>query len=387
MELTALNESIKVGWSQDQHLFHRRLGVDRPIAALKHLFPDDDYYGELDCHFYGGDFFDHLVENVGDEDLPVVFSYMGWRLRVAARRGVPIRILKGTPSHDREQNVYWETINNVLETPADLKYIDTLCIESHPVLGDILYIPDCWKPTADEVWEDVCEALRVKNITKVDWIIMHGAFKHQLPEHLHSKVHNLHDSDRYADITRKYVLVGHVHLRSQYRNIISCGSLDRQAFNEEAPKGALRIHCNPAGDDIIFMENPHARTMITLDVADMQFEDVVDLVDKTISENDESYMSIRLVASKLSEVYVNMTSLERRFNPVEFVFKDNEAKQKGSHLIYLEETKNVVREVDLSTANVLKMLKERIGEDYNDDIHDKIKDIFGVKNEQLLERT
>ena len=373
---------INIGWSQDQHLFHRRLGVERPIMGLMSLFPDDDYYGELDVHFYGGDFFDHLVENFGDELLPEVFTYIGWRLRTAARRKVAVRVLKGTPSHDRDQNVYWETINDLLETPADFKYIDTLTIEPHPKLGDILYIPDCWKPTADEVWEDVCEALRQRGITKVDWIIMHGAFKHQLPEHLHKVVHNLHDSDRYADITRKYVLVGHVHLKSQYRNIISAGSLDRLAFGEEAPKGGLRIHCKPSGDDIIFMENTEARTMLTLEVADMQFEDVIDLIEETVNKHDPTYMSIRLVASKLSEVYVNMASIERRFSPVEFVFKDTEVKPKGSHLIYLEETKNVVTNIDLSTPNVLQMIKTRIGEDYTDPLDHKLKDIFGVKHEQ-----
>ena len=374
-------ETINIGWSQDQHLFHRRLGVDRPILGLMSLFPDDDSYNDLDVEFFGGDFFDHLVENFGDDQLPDVFTFMGWKLRTASKRGVGVRVLKGTPSHDRDQNVYWETINNLLETPADFKYIDTLTIESHPKLGDILYIPDCWKPTADEVWEDVCEVLRQKGITKVDWIIMHGAFKHQLPEHLHNKVHNLHDSDRYADITRKYVLVGHVHLRSQYRNIISAGSLDRLAFGEEAPKGGLIINCKPSGDDITFIQNDYARTMLTLEVEGMQFEDVVELIEKTISKHDPTYMSIRLVASRLSEVYVNMSSIERRFAPVEFVFKDNEVKPKGSHLIYLEETKNVIKDVDLSTSNILRMLKDRIGEDYNDRIDSKVKNLFGVKNE------
>lgn len=382
MTTNELTRSVKIGWSQDQHLIARRLGVDRPIMALQNLFADNEYASELDCLFYGGDFFDHLLDDVSGESWASIIRYVGWRLKQAKKHNYSVRVLKGTPSHDREQNKIWETINNLMDEPADLRYVEDLSIESHPLLGDILYIPDCWKTTGDEVWADVVEAMRVKNISKVDWIIMHGAFTFQIPPMLHSKISLLHEPERYSKICRNYCLVGHVHLKAQYKNIISIGSLDRKAFGEEEPKGALRIHTSPAGADVIFMENVFARTMLTLDVSSLEFEDTIALIEDTIAQHDPTYMSLRLLAPKHSEVHVNLKSLERRFDPVEIVFKDTEDTGKGSHLIHLEDNHKTVQVYDLSPSKMYEMTKTRIGGEMTDGIDAKLKDLFGLSNNE-----
>lgn len=372
-----MKENLKLGWSQDQHLFAPRLGVDRPLEALRSIFGDDDYTGELDGLFYGGDLFDfYLDKPATDERIQKVLAYMGWRLEQSVKHDYAVRVLKGTPSHDREQNQMWNTVNDILGNKADFKYIDTLCIENHPVLGDILYIPDEWKPTADEVWLDVVEALRAKSLTKVHWIIMHGAFKFQLPEHLHSKITFLHDEARYSAICSKHILVGHVHIKGQYKNITSIGSLDRKTFGEEAAKGALRIHCSPVGDDMIFIENTLARTMPTIDIKDLTFDEVITKVSKIIESCDPSYLSIRFVGSKLDEVYINLASISKRFEGVEFVFKDSEAKAKLNPMVKIDQSELIVHDVDLSIKNVTDMLKDRIGSKMNDSIDIKIESLF-----------
>lgn len=373
-----MKEELKIGWSQDQHFLHRRLKPHRLRAALEYGFPDDETTGALDMLFYGGDFFDHLADSVHDEDFQDACAYISWRCQSAARWNYPIRVLLGTKSHDMDQVQWWTKINDSLRKPADLRYVDQVSIEHHPVLGDILYVPDNWKPTADEVWEDVCEVLRSKNLTMVDWIIMHGAFKHQLPEHLHSKVHFLHDSQRYSSICRKYVLVGHVHLQSQWKNIISCGSLDRQAFGEEAPKGMLKIHVKPTGDDILFIENPYARTMLTYPIAEAEpdIEDVVQWIEDQIKKYDEDYMSLRFQCSKLSELYLNQKALIQKFPNVELVFMDNSEKVEKTHLLKLKENKTLTTDYDLSNNSVMAMLKQRIGDKYTSSIEEKIKSIF-----------
>lgn len=368
--------SYSIGWSQDQHFLQRRLKVSKLRAALEYGFPNNAMTGELAMLVYGGDFFDHLADSVHDEDFQDACAYIAWRLQSAAKHNYPVRVLRGTLSHDMDQGHWWTKINNALVEPADLKYIDTLSIEHHPVLGDILYVPDNWKPTADEVWEDVCELLRSKNLTKVDWIFMHGAFKHQLPEHLHNKVHFLHDSERYSNICRKYVLVGHVHLMSQWKNIISAGSLDRHAFGEEAPKGMLKITVKPEGDDILFIENPYARTMITYPHQDDDLDKALAWIDEQIIKYDEEYMSIRFLTGKTSQLYLNAKTIERHYPKVEFVFKDNEDKSDKSHLLKLEMNRTIIKEYDLSNVNVMKMLKDRIDDKLTDSIETKLKSIF-----------
>lgn len=362
--------------SQDQHLFNKRLGL-RPLEALRTLFGDDEYTAQLDALFYCGDLFDFFLDvPATDSRITSVMEYMGWRLEQAHKHDYAVRVLKGTPLHDREQNQMWVTVNDILGNKADFKYINELCIESHPIIGDILYIPDEWKPTADQVWEDVVEALRVKGITKVDWIIMHGAFKFQLPEHLHSKVDFLHDEGRYTSICRKYILVGHVHLKGQYDNIISNGSLDRKGFNEEEAKGALRIDCNPKGDKLTFLENKFARTMPTIDVRDISLDETITKVQSIVDSADPTYMSIRFLGYKLHEVHLNMDVISNLFPTVEFVFKDANEKGKSNPTVRLDQSEFRVDNVDLSHASVLSKIKERIGEKLTTTISDKIDDLF-----------
>lgn len=376
MVFTELSKIISVGWSQDQHCFHKRLGVDRVLDALRRAFPDDERTGELACLFYGGDFWDHEVPYTHPE-LPKVHDYIGWRLKSAAKRGYSVRVLEGTPSHDRGQCAIWESMNNALQTPADFKYINTLCIETHPVLGEILYIPDCWRPTTDEVWEDVCAALKAKNLKMVDWIIMHGAFKHQVPEHLWGKM-QLHDSDRYSNICRKYVLVGHVHTKSQYRNIISIGSIERLSHNEEEPKGSLRINCTAKSDEILFQENTLARVSTTIDLTDLSTEQAYSKVKEELSKYilpEMEDIAIRILSRKTDAGHYLLPKLAQTYPMIEWSFKDVDAKVK-MHLVRVDKPEMTINTKDLSHNVVQQQLLDRIGDDLNDSIKDKVTDLF-----------
>lgn len=371
-----LSKIISVGWSQDQHLFHKRLGVDRVLDALRRAFPDDERTGELACLFYGGDFWDHEVSNAHPE-LWKVQEYIGWRLKSAKRRGYSVRVLEGTPSHDRGQCRMWRTINDLLDEPADLKYIDTLCIETHPILGEILYIPDCWKPTTDETWEDVRAAMTAKNLTMVDWVVMHGAFKHQLPEHLHGRA-QLHDGDRYASICRKYVLVGHVHTKSQYKNIISIGSIERANHNEEEPKGTLRINCSENGDEILFQENTLARIARTIDLTDLSAEQAYLKVQEELSKYHLAELdgiALRIKARKTDHAAYLMPKLAQTYPEVEWSFKDVDAKVK-MHLVRLDQTEVKVTVHDLSHNVIKQKLLQRIGEHLTPTMTEKVDDLF-----------
>lgn len=370
-------ELYSIGWSQDQHVYHPALGVDRPLNALREAFPDDEVTGALACLFYGGDFWDHEVPYTHAE-LYKVHDYIGWRLKSAAKWGYSVRVLEGTPSHDRKQCRIWESINNALQQPADFKYIDTLCIESHPILGDILYIPDAWKPTTDEVWEDVIAALTAKNLTMVDWIIMHGAFKHQLPEHLHGRI-QLHDSKRFAKITRKYVLVGHVHLYSQYLNIISAGSIERLCHGEEAPKGTLRIHVREEGDEIIFQENKNARISNTLDLRNMSAEEVIARIEEELDKYRpfQPYdVGLRILATMDDHAFLMRPFLEKNYADVDWAFKDADAKTKKLHLVRVDQIEKHMVTHDLSPDAVKGLLTKRIGDVMTDGINTKINALF-----------
>lgn len=383
---------IKIGWSQDQHLVHKRLGVERPIKALKELFPDNEETGELDCLFYGGDFFDHLIDGVDNKDFHFILDYIAWRLKSAEKRGYAVRLLKGTPSHDRDQNIYWETIYKLLGCKADFRYVDKLSIEHHPKLGHILYIPDQWKPTADEVWLDVQQALTENNISKVDWIIMHGAFKFQLPKDLHNRMPFLHDEKRFEEIVRNYCLVGHVHIHERCGKIISAGSLDRSSFGEEKSKGVLRITIDGDKHQVKFIENKHARGMFSKVCTDMSVDETCDWIRQTINDyGDVSYMSIRLLDFKDSPTHLNFDAICRAFPDLELKYQDLDGKREHN-IIRLDEDNQQPYDMKSVTLEVFnQMLIERIKKTiqesknsytYNEgSILDKIDNLFDIGQE------
>lgn len=368
-----MKPDLKAGWSQDQHCLHRLLGADRPLNALMRAFPDDDFTGQLDVLYYGGDFFDHEVPYTHPE-LPKIHTYMGWRLRMAEKHGYAVRVLEGTRSHDRGQCKHWETIHQLMGSKVDFKYIDTLMIESHPVMGDVLYIPDNWRPTTDEVWLDVKAALKAHNLEMVDWVIMHGAFKHQLPDHLEGKV-QMHDPERYSAICRKYVLVGHIHLRSQYKNIISAGSPERLCHGEEEPKGTLRIECNPHGEDLIlFQENIHARIAKTIDVRGMSFDQILDITSDFAHTQGDQDISLRLEVDPQDEICFNLKVLQNHYPGIEITLKKD--KLNKVHLINLSEPLKVTNIVDLSIENATKMLLDFIGDELTPSIREKVLEVM-----------
>ena len=370
-----MNEKYIVAWSQDHHLFHRRLKTDNILDFLEHLVPESGPIAEtMAMYVIGGDFWDHLYSNVYDDDYEKVVQYIAWRLKTARKQGYSVRVLKGTPSHDRDQSKLWKTINDVLEEPADLRYVDTLSIEHHPILGHILYIPDNWKPSADEVWEDVCDELRKHNIEKVDWIFCHFAFKHQLPEIVREKSNNLHDPERYSAICRKYIFVGHIHIRSHFLNIISASSVDKMTFGDDGLKGGLRAHCYSKHIDIEFVNNKHTRVMSTINVEKMTLDEIVNKLQSKI-EKDGTYSSYRLVCSKTHEVNFNVKNLNTHFNPVEIVTEDINSKPKN-HLTQMKERKKLSTAIDLSNHSAKIQLIKRIGVEMNDGIQDKLDKLF-----------
>lgn len=382
-----MDSSYSIGWSQDQHLFNKKIGVERPIHALKQAFPDNDRTAEIALLFYGGDFWDHEVSNA-DPDLPLAHDYIGWRLKSASKRGYGVRVLEGTKSHDRSQNSIWETINDLLDEPADLRYVDTVSIENHKVLGNILYVPDNWKPTANEVWEDVCLELHNKNLKKVDWVIMHGAFKHQLPSHLQNN-QQLHDPELYSGICNKYVLVGHVHVKSQYKNIISIGSIERLSHNEEEPKGSLRINVTENGDEILFQENSNARIAKTIDLSGLTNEECLAKIHAytgSLSPNQLDRASIRIKSSKTDPAYFIVDKLKRANPDIDWGFKDSGESGSELHIVRLKKMNTIGTTYDLSHNSVQQMLNDRIGENLTTGIKTKINELFkGYRYKQVTE--
>jgi hypothetical protein len=255
---------LHLAFVSDIHLCHSRVSSKNILKSLKAAFPDNRETGALDAIFIGGDLFDQ-VAHLSDADVQAIELWMADLLSVCKRWNIILRVLEGTPSHDRGQSVLFETINTITGIQADCKYVDTLSIERMESLGlDVLYVPDEWRMDPEDTWQDVQAVLLQHGLDSVDYAIMHGMFEFQLPTNV---VLPCHDSERYQSIVKRYISMGHHHAARFHGRIFAQGSLDRLAHGEEGAKGHVRVTdygCKDhAGDEIVFVENPHATRFVT----------------------------------------------------------------------------------------------------------------------------
>lgn len=247
----------------DLHLGHRRTPTAKIIENLNKALPNDYTFSEIDLLIITGDVFDTLLHLPN----PEVFHIRLWinrLLRLCKKHDVVLRVLEGTPSHDWKQSRLFTHINELVEIGADVRFVETLSIETIERFGlTVLYCPDEWKPTCDDIWIDVVSLLKAHQLETVDIALIHGAFEHQLPAHI---TLNTHKIERYSRIVRFLVFIGHIHFHSINERIVCPGSFDRLAHGEENPKGFIKARLYKTGTyELVFVENKDAARYITID--------------------------------------------------------------------------------------------------------------------------
>lgn len=270
-----MKTKLNIAEFSDIHLGNPRVPTYKIIEGLNAALPDNEITAALDWLILAGDVTDRQLK-MSDHHVYEIQAWVTRVLRLCKKHDIVLRVLLGTPSHDWGQSKLFESMNETAEIHADIRYIDTLYIEHIERFNiDVLYIPDEYRPTASETWRDVELLLHKHRLEKVDYVIMHGGFTHQFPQHLrHMPV--LHDPDKYLDICRSYIFVGHIHQSSRNKRILAAGSFDRDKHGEEYPKGHLRVQTydDPSLDDVRFVENKYATKFVTIDLREVEFEDM-----------------------------------------------------------------------------------------------------------------
>lgn len=290
----------------DIHLGHRRTTSPEIIKSLRYCFKENDIYNKIDLLVIAGDVFDRLLEL----NHPHLFDIDQWIAEVlieCGKRNIVVIVLDGTKSHDRDQSERWITINHLLNDVCKLYYFNTVAINYIPELDiQVLSVPDDWNIDSQITFEEVKQLLKDKSLSQVDLSIMHGQFEHQLPEVAQSSV--THRNQDYLDITKHYILVGHIHKHSVYERILAQGSIDRLAHGEEEPKGFIYGEIypnNPNQDWFSFIMNPLAKKFITIDCKDKTLEESILFIKDSIKDlKDGEY--VRIEAHKDHPVFSNM---------------------------------------------------------------------------------
>jgi len=246
----------------DVHLGHPTTPTKHTLKALTHYI-NDDLIKSVDMIVIEGDLFDHLL-HAEDDNLYLIHRWMTFLLFKCAAYNTMLRIVEGTPLHDRHQSRFFVEQKNNAKIDVDLHYAQELSIEYIEKLdAHFLYVPDKCRPHTDDILRDVRVLLKDKGLTQVDFAIMHGAFSYQLPDVVTEPTH---DERSYLDMVKYFIMIGHVHIRTSYERILAAGSFDRHSHGDEIEKGFYDVTVRSSGNhSIVFKENKLAKRYDTIE--------------------------------------------------------------------------------------------------------------------------
>jgi hypothetical protein len=222
----------------DIHINHDRTGIDHTINALYQWLKEyRDRFDQADVFIDAGDFW-HTLISVAHPKLDRILGFKKDLYTLCRDKGLPVLELEGTSSHDWGQSsVLHHIASNI--TGLDYHYVDTLSIYRHDTLGiSFLFVPDNLESPPDKVQQDIAFLLKKKGIKQVDVSVMHGMFPHHLPDLEHVQ---RYDPEYFMSITRRFIVMGHIHQHSVFDTIVTVGSFERGCHGDENEKGGVFI--------------------------------------------------------------------------------------------------------------------------------------------------
>lgn len=263
----------------DIHLGHKNTPTSYIIANLNRELADTPKMSDIDIIWLSGDIFDTLLYLPDDHIGEIQYWIIGI-LRLCVKHDICLRILEGTPSHDRKQSKQFIILNQAYGIGADVMYFDIICIDYMAKFDiHVLYVPDESRSCHLETQNAVNDLLIQHNLAKVDYAIMHGMFEYQTIVNTYMPSHN---AAYYLSIVRKYISNGHIHQMSRYDRILVQGSFDRLAHNEEEAKGYWEIisyHNDCDNDRVIFHINKGAMDYISINVVGLSEAEIATKMD------------------------------------------------------------------------------------------------------------
>jgi DNA repair exonuclease SbcCD nuclease subunit len=300
---------FRIASASDLHLGHARNSPAEMIERLKtEVFPWNVETAKLDVIVLAGDVYDHLL-NLPHDSVSIIDEWIIYMLRLCKAMDIQLWVLRGTPSHDRDQSARFEFWNRIMEIGCELLYVDTLAIHYIPKFGiNVLFVPDEWTDNADKTLEEVHQLLRINGISKVDYAIMHGQFEYQLPPVVKAQKHS---SESYLKIVDKLIFIGHVHMFSRNDRIIAQGSTDRISHGEEGPKGHVRATVRSADDfEIQFVETLSAKIFKSVQCRGLDFDaSHAKVLAETVDLPDGSH--VRIVADIGNPILQSIATYEK----------------------------------------------------------------------------
>jgi len=337
----------------DIHLGHDVNKTEDIIHNLRRFFKT---YNKdiklLNMIVISGDIFDQLLPANG-VDMNMIYLWLVELVKLCGKYDISLRVLEGTPSHDWKQfKLLYNTLMK-LELNVDLKYFDELDIEYNEKLNKyILYIPDEWKPTPDEIYQAAKLKIEEYGLKQVDMIIMHGAFSYQLPDFLD---HTL-DPEKFLTLTDGPILVGHIHKHSIYKRIIVPGSFDALTHDDDyrkEKKGGILIYLEDDNTfNVKFLLNRYALKFTTINVKDKD----LDTLSKQLDKFRKKDVRVRLVIDNDSQLTKNLKELIQKYPELHITIKKN---KKNSNTETLNKTIKKIDIIKLDHDTIVEYINKK----------------------------
>lgn len=342
----------------DIHLGHNKNPAARIVENLLVAFPDNTETASLDIIFIAGDVFDQVLM-FNDVDINAIKFWINNLLHLCAKYDIELRVVEGTPLHDRRQSLYFQKENTINKIGASLRYIDALEIEYFERFDiHVLYIPDELAGGPDVTLQSVKDLMRARGIEQVDHAIMHGLFKFQIPG---VDIRTAHNEDEYLKLVKHNIFIGHDHTHKSFDRIYVQGSFDRLGHGYESSKGHMRAKHLPDGDwEIRFVENTNAMRFMTLDCTSKSLEDTLEFVRTKIGPLPED-AHVRIRAESNHPIFTNMDTL-LRMAPLLGWIKDP-VRDKEKALAPLVEADTPYVPIAITRENISSLILERIAGD------------------------
>lgn len=339
----------------DVHLGNPNNTAREIIENLSSFFDDfKPRTDNLDFIFIEGDLFDRLLDlSRFDIELSPIMAFFERLLSYCNKNDIRLRILEGTPLHDRKQGKIVIDVVYIMRAATDVEFIDKLYIEMNEELGiSILYIPDEWHHDTSVTLAQVKDLLKQHNLTQVDLAIMHGQFNYQLPKAAFKAPK--HDEGEYLSLVKHFIHIGHVHQFSTYERILAAGSFDRLVHGDEIPKGGLYCTIRPDGnDEFKFIENKGAKTYTTLKVKDSNVDDALNYIENKVSKLRKGSF-VRIKAKKDHPILKNFDLLKKKFIDLNFTKFNEEDTDSDRYSLSMQLDEN------LTTYHPIVIRKETI---------------------------
>lgn len=348
----------------DIHLGHRKNEARFICANLDRMIKAEIAKQRVDLIILAGDVFDTLL-TLPDKQVPFIDRWIKSFLRQCSREKIVVRIVEGTPSHDRLQSARFMQLAELLEIELDIAYFSDISVERIDSLGvDVLYIPDEIRSSPEETLKCVKELLAAKALDRVDFAVMHGTMDFQLRDLPRIPKH---DSEAYCALVRHFVFVGHIHRHSVYKGttgtyVIAHGSPDRVAHGEEEAKGFIRAKVTEHSADWWFIENTGARIFKTMLVeVDEPLESVYERVTAFArSCPEDSHLKVK--APSKHPILAGFAEVTRMF-PMYYwtkadIQEDDESQHDSMSTIVSDEDDYDV--VEITPSNIASIVKNKL---------------------------